>query len=78
MINFELPNNPEDYVLRIGITGRAGSKGFAISLTSKEENNALADIEKLLGIKINTEQIEGFESKEPQVRDTNKKSITGE
>ena len=78
VINFELPNNPEDYVHRIGRTGRAGTKGFAISLTSKEENNALADIEKLLGIKINTEQIEGFESKEPQVRDTNKKSITGE
>ncbi|MDV6346426.1 DEAD/DEAH box helicase [Nitrosomonas sp. Is35] len=78
VINFELPNNPEDYVHRIGRTGRAGTKGFAISLTSKEENNALADIEKLLGIKINTEQIEGFESKEPQIRDANKKVMTGE
>ncbi|QOJ24284.1 MAG: DEAD/DEAH box helicase [Gammaproteobacteria bacterium] len=69
VINFELPNNPEDYVHRIGRTGRAGAKGVAISLVSKEENDLLAGIEKLLGIKIKTEQIGGFESKETQVRD---------
>lgn len=78
VINFELPNNPEDYVHRIGRTGRAGSKGLAISLVSKEENSALADIEKLLGIKIKAEQIEGFELNELQPRDSNKKAVTGE
>lgn len=61
VINFELPNNPEDYVHRIGRTGRAGTKGFAISLVSQEENKLLIDIEKILGIEVNIEQIKGFE-----------------
>lgn len=61
VINFELPNNPEDYVHRIGRTGRAGTKGFAISLVSQEENNLLTEIEKVLGIEVKIEEIEGFE-----------------
>jgi ATP-dependent RNA helicase RhlE len=61
VINFELPNNPEDYVHRIGRTGRAGTKGFAISLVSQEEKKLLIDIERVLGIKVRIEQIEGFE-----------------
>jgi ATP-dependent RNA helicase RhlE len=48
VINFELPNVPEDYVHRIGRTGRAGSPGEAISLVSAEEEAYLADIEKLI------------------------------
>lgn len=52
VINFELPNNPEDYVHRIGRTGRAGARGFAISFVSREESSLLDGIEKLLGIKI--------------------------
>ena len=78
VINFELPNNPEDYVHRIGRTGRAGSKGVAISLVSKEENNLLVDIEKLLGIKIKTEQIDGFELKETRVHDFRKNATSEE
>jgi len=61
VINFELPNNPEDYVHRIGRTGRAGTKGFAISLVSQEEKKQLIDIERVLGIEVKIEQIEGFE-----------------
>ncbi len=61
VVNFELPNNPEDYVHRIGRTGRAGTKGFAISLVSQEENDLLIDIEKVLGIEVKIEKIEGFE-----------------
>ena len=61
VVNFELPNNPEDYVHRIGRTGRAGTKGFAISLVSQEESNLLIDIEKVLGIEVRIENIEGFE-----------------
>ncbi len=61
VINFELPNNPEDYVHRIGRTGRAGAKGFAISLVSQEENKLLIEIEKILGIEVKVEQMEGFE-----------------
>ncbi|MER2512585.1 MAG: helicase-related protein, partial [Nitrosomonas ureae] len=56
VINFELPNNPEDYVHRIGRTGRAGAKGFAISFVSREETILLGGIERLLGIKIQVEE----------------------
>ena len=52
VVNYELPNVPEDYVHRIGRTGRAGKDGQAISLVSQEENKLLLGIEKLLGRKI--------------------------
>jgi ATP-dependent RNA helicase RhlE len=61
VVNFELPNISEDYVHRIGRTGRAGASGEAISLVCGEERAYLNDIEKLVGIKIPTEIIEGFE-----------------
>ena len=48
VINYELPHSPEDYVHRIGRTGRAGSSGEAISLVDPEEQKLLADIERLL------------------------------
>ena len=46
VVNFELPNVPEDYVHRIGRTGRAGASGEAISLVCVDEEGFLADIEK--------------------------------
>ena len=61
VINFELPNISEDYVHRIGRTGRAGAKGVALSLVSADETSFLRDIEKLVGLKIPKEIIEGFE-----------------
>ncbi len=61
VINFELPNIPEDYVHRIGRTGRAGASGEAISLVSPDETVFLRDIEKLVGLKLPKEQIPGFE-----------------
>ena len=61
VVNFELPNVPEDYVHRIGRTGRAGANGIAISLVSHDEAVYLRDIEKLLKQKIPTGVIEGFE-----------------
>lgn len=61
VINFELPNIPEDYVHRIGRTGRAGASGEAISLVSPDETTFLRDIEKLVGIKLPKENIKGFE-----------------
>ncbi|MBT7298122.1 MAG: DEAD/DEAH box helicase [Victivallales bacterium] len=48
VVNFDLPNIPEDYVHRIGRTGRAGSEGTARSLVSTEEGQFLRDIERLL------------------------------
>jgi ATP-dependent RNA helicase RhlE len=61
VVNFELPNVSEDYVHRIGRTGRAGAKGHAISLVSADEIKQLQDIEKLIKFKIEREEIEGFE-----------------
>lgn len=73
VINFEIPNIPEDYVHRIGRTGRAGAAGEAISLVSPDETTFLRDIEKLVGMKIPSELIAGFEpdpnaSTEPEKR----------
>ncbi|WP_179336064.1 DEAD/DEAH box helicase [Winogradskyella costae] len=61
VINFELPNISEDYVHRIGRTGRAGASGEAISLVSADETTFLRDIEKLIDMKIKVEILEGFE-----------------
>ena len=61
VINFELPNISEDYVHRIGRTGRAGASGEAISLVSADETTYLSAIEKLIGMKIDVEVVEGFE-----------------
>jgi ATP-dependent RNA helicase RhlE len=60
VVNFELPNVAEDYVHRIGRTGRAGSEGCAVSLVCGEERKLLADIEKLLGKPIPVIEIDGF------------------
>ncbi|PKQ43619.1 DEAD/DEAH box helicase [Confluentibacter flavum] len=73
VINFEIPNIPEDYVHRIGRTGRAGAVGEAISLVSPDETTFLRDIEKLVGMKIPSELLAGFEpdpnaSTEPEKR----------
>ena len=61
VVNFELPNISEDYVHRIGRTGRAGAQGEAISLVSADETTFLRDIEKLVGLKIPVDILEGFE-----------------
>ena len=60
VVNFELPNIPEDYVHRIGRTGRAGSNGEAVSLVSVDEYPYLEDIQKLISFKIPSEIPEGF------------------
>ena len=61
VVNFELPNVSEDYVHRIGRTGRAGASGLAVSLVSADETVFLKDIEKLIGTKIPMDILEGFE-----------------
>ncbi|WP_323789419.1 DEAD/DEAH box helicase [Psychroserpens sp.] len=61
VVNFELPNISEDYVHRIGRTGRAGADGQAISLVSADETTFMRDIEKLIGQKIEVEILDGFE-----------------
>jgi ATP-dependent RNA helicase RhlE len=61
VINFELPHTPEDYVHRIGRTGRAGKQGTAISLVSAHEVQYLVDIEKLIKIQVEQVLVPGFE-----------------
>ncbi len=61
VVNFELPNVPEDYVHRIGRTGRAGASGEAISLACLDEEIFLKDIEKLIKRSIPREAVPGFE-----------------
>lgn len=60
VVNYDIPNSPEDYVHRIGRTGRAGVSGVAVSLVSPEEHNLLLAIENLLRSKIPVEAVKGF------------------
>ncbi len=60
VVNFDLPNISEDYVHRIGRTGRAGADGVAISFVSPDENNYLRGIERLIDFTLPLEEIEGF------------------
>ena len=60
VVNFELPHSAEDYVHRIGRTGRAGTSGKAISLVSPEEKRYLTDIEKLIKRAIPLEALPGY------------------
>lgn len=64
VINFDLPEEPENYIHRIGRTARMGREGHAISLVTPEERVALGRIERTLGITLDRETIEGFEQPE--------------
>ena len=59
VVNYELPNVPEDYIHRIGRTGRAGTPGEAISLVSSDEMKFLTAIEKLMGKRITRRERSG-------------------
>lgn len=65
VINYELPNVAEDYVHRIGRTGRAGVAGHAVSLVSDDEKELLSAIEKLLKKKIELKKAVGYEGEPP-------------
>jgi len=67
VVNYELPNVPEDYVHRIGRTGRAGQDGTALSLVCVDEHAHLADIEKLLKRPIDRVVVPGYEP-DPSIR----------
>jgi ATP-dependent RNA helicase RhlE len=67
VVNFELPNVPEDYVHRIGRTARAGQDGHAVSLVCVDEKKLLADIERLLKTEIEQVVIPGHEP-DPSIR----------
>jgi len=67
VVNYELPNVPEDYVHRIGRTARAGLDGHAVSLVCVDEQKLLHDIERLLKREIRKEIIPGYEP-DPRIR----------
>ena len=73
VINFELPLQNEDYIHRIGRTGRAGQKGEALSLVCKKEVAQLKEIEELINKKLELKTTEGFEY-EPHTKVSNRKS----
>ena len=61
VVNFDLPNVPEDHIHRIGRTGRAGATGQAVSLVSADEIQQLSDIERLIKQILTRKLIDGFE-----------------
>ena len=67
VVNYELPNVAEDYVHRIGRTGRAGTEGSAFSLVCVDENKLLHDIERLLKKEIEVVTLPGYEP-DPSIR----------
>ena len=67
VFNFDVPFNAEDYVHRIGRTGRAGASGLAVSFVAKSDLRLVSDIEKLLNTKIELEALE-FDENLPDIR----------
>ncbi|HET6352583.1 MAG TPA: DEAD/DEAH box helicase [Coriobacteriia bacterium] len=61
VVNYDMPNTPEDYVHRIGRTARAGASGTAISFVDETEHDTLRDIERILGLPIVCEDLDGFD-----------------
>ncbi len=68
VINFDVPWQPDDYIHRIGRTGRAGAKGIAITLATRADAEAVAGIEKLTGLKIARVGKPAAEAREPEPR----------
>lgn len=79
VVNFNLPYLPEDYVHRIGRTGRAGAEGQAISFVSREEEQTLERIQKLIGSKIKRVLVPGFEvsNRESLLKSISRKVLSG-
>ena len=72
VINYDLPTVAEDYVHRIGRTGRAGAEGLAVSLVAHDEAHLLRDIRRMLKQDIQIETIAGFEPSSPLNLDSNR------
>ena len=67
VVNYDIPNISEDYVHRIGRTGRAGATGEAVSLVSLDEQGFMRDIERFTGQSVPVQAIEGFGPEENEV-----------
>jgi len=69
VVNYELPNVPEDYVHRIGRTGRAGASGIAVSLVAHDEKDLLRDIERVLRKTVTQKPLPTFAPAPPPLRE---------
>jgi ATP-dependent RNA helicase RhlE len=78
VVNFDLPHVSEDYVHRIGRTGRAGQTGEALSLVGSEDRPLLAAIERLINRKIEVRHAEGFEAGRPSTQPAEARGETRE
>jgi superfamily II DNA/RNA helicase len=76
VVNFDVPWQPDDYIHRIGRTGRAGAKGIAITLATREDGDQVAAIEKLTGIKL--PRVEGEAKPEPATAEPEAKATEAE
>ncbi|WP_376695945.1 DEAD/DEAH box helicase [Wenzhouxiangella sp. EGI_FJ10305] len=77
VVNYDIPNVPEDYVHRIGRTGRAGREGLAVSLVAGSEHGLFEDIRKLVKTDIPTYGVDGYEPTEPLSREAGKTPARG-
>jgi len=78
VINYDIPNEPESYVHRIGRSGRAGEEGTSISISEPEENAYVKDIEKLIGLKIPVIKDNPFPQTEQPMTEKEKKEFNKE
>jgi ATP-dependent RNA helicase DeaD len=67
IINYDLPEDPENYVHRIGRTGRMGADGIAIAFVTREQGEELTKIEAFINLMIPEDRVEGFEACTPRV-----------
>jgi superfamily II DNA/RNA helicase len=78
VVNYDLPRSPADYIHRIGRTGRAGKSGLAVTFIGHEEKDHFKLIEKRSNIKLEREQIKGFELKgEAPIKEKGKAPVKG-
>ncbi len=68
VINYDLPEDPENYVHRVGRTGRIGKDGVAISFVTPEEGKELTRIEEYINKVVDVDRIDGFETFTPRVK----------
>src|SRR5437763_13065165 len=67
IINYDLPEDPENYVHRIGRTGRMGKDGIAIAFVTREQGEQLTRIEQFINKQLDSEQIDDFDAVAPKV-----------
>jgi len=74
IVNYDMPEDPENYVHRIGRTGRIGADGVAIAFVTPEQGQHLTDVEAYINKEIEEVRIEGFEAYAPRLRQPEKKA----